>query len=139
MARGRGMYVWALPKWLHNCCCRNGTKITVAHTFACVKLSHIQYKVTFFIYFYDPAHSAYVRRLVAPDPFHPVPAIKSGQPLSLEATRNSLDLFLAFTLHAFCYTYNRFFRFRRNVRRDCAAQCPKMNEKTKNRASTHNF
>lgn len=66
-----------------HCCCRhNGTKITVAHTFACVKLSHNQYKVTFFIYFYDPTHSAYVRRLEAPDPTHPVLAIKSGHSLS---------------------------------------------------------
>lgn len=66
----RSHVLWALPKWLHNCCCRNGTKITVAHTFACVKLSHNQYKVTFFIYFYDPAHSAYVRGAshIAPDP-----------------------------------------------------------------------
>lgn len=72
-----------------HCCCRqNGTKITVAHTFACVKLSHNQYKVTFFIYFYDPTHSAYVRRLEAPDPTHPALAIKSGQPLSIYLSRS---------------------------------------------------
>lgn len=75
-----------------HCCRQNGTKITVAHTFACVKLSHNQYKVTFFIYFYDPTHSAYVRRLEAPDPTHPVLAIKSGQPLSL-STSLPLSLF----------------------------------------------
>lgn len=81
-----------------HCCCRhNGTKITVAHTFACVKLSHNQYKVTFFIYFYDPTHSAYVRRLEAPDPTHPVLAIKSGQPLSLYFSL-FLPVYLSFSL-----------------------------------------
>lgn len=71
------------PQLLLSLATAAAAKITVAHTFACVKLSHNQYKVTFFIYFYDPTHSAYVRRLEAPDPTHPVLAIKSGQPLSL--------------------------------------------------------
>lgn len=110
----RSHVLWALPKWLHNCCCRNGTKITVAHTFACVKLSHNQYKVTFFIYFYDPAHSAYVRGAshIAPDPSATLcwQPYKSGR-TTLAGNNEKFVGFVPFlhTTHAFCYTYNRFF------------------------------
>lgn len=89
--------------WFHSCCCRSmllfvaagskGTQITVAHTFACVKLSHNQYKVTFFIYFYDSSHPWYVCYLTAtatlPSVAHKKLASNCGRP-----SRNYEKLFV---------------------------------------------